>query len=74
MKMVDNFTRQNLSGLTNLCFSQSNSLYMAKNHELLKTGLNNVVLSISFNVFNNIVHVGLDLPDLRQPIIGIRTP
>ena len=30
-------------------------LYKAKNYELLKTGLNNVVLPILFNVVNNIV-------------------
>ena len=28
--------------------------YMAKNHEFLKTGLNNVVLPTLFNVVNNI--------------------
>ena len=30
-------------------------MYTAKNHKLLKTGLNNVVLPILFNVLNNIV-------------------
>ena len=30
-------------------------LYTAKNYELLKTGLNNVVLAALFNVVNNIV-------------------
>ena len=33
----------------------ANDVYTVKNHELLKTGLNNVVLPILFNVVNNIV-------------------